>query len=209
MRVPRSPLTSACVPLSVISVIVLSRPAHVEAQPVTGALIVYQMNAAWLLVRRPRNSRVAFSGRDVACTLPSLLISSLLLAAAPKPSGWPTLAQAAFVVGAAISIASLCHLGDAFGFLPACRTLMTSGPYRLVRHPAYLGELMMSVSAGVGLIAVGRPVTEMRMLSVAAIIGIVAGVIWRIRIEELHLSSHEAWTTYTLSTRHRLLPRVW
>jgi protein-S-isoprenylcysteine O-methyltransferase Ste14 len=193
-----------------VIVVILVRPfSHSGMQPVTGALVVFQMNAAWLLARRPRNSRIGFNGRDVACTLPSLVISSLLLSVAPKPTAWPTLAQAAFVVGAGISITSLCHLGDAFGFFPACRELVVSGPYRLVRHPAYLGEMMMSMSAAVSLITVGRPVTEVRVFSLAAIIGLVAGVIWRILIEERHLARHQEWNAYTLSARHRLLPRVW
>jgi protein-S-isoprenylcysteine O-methyltransferase Ste14 len=196
-------------PLSTIIAIVLLHLSRRGVHPVTGALVVFQMNAAWLLARRPRGSRIGFNRLDVTCTLPSLLISSLFISLAPKPATWPTLAQAAFVLGAAISVASLCQLGDAFGFLPTCRTLVVSGPYRLVRNPAYLGELMMSLSAAISLIAVGRPDARMRVLSLAAIVGLVAGVVWRIRIEERHLSRHEAWRVYTRSARHRLLPRVW
>jgi protein-S-isoprenylcysteine O-methyltransferase Ste14 len=46
------------------------------------------------------------------------------------------------VVGTLFSIWALAHLGRCFGLLPEVRGLVRSGPYRLVRHPVYLGELV-------------------------------------------------------------------
>ena len=38
-------------------------------------------------------------------------------------------------------LASVLALGRCFGVLPEARGLVMRGPYRLVRHPVYLGEL--------------------------------------------------------------------
>src|ERR1700704_4090257 len=43
---------------------------------------------------------------------------------------------------------SLTYLGRRFSIVPEARGLVTSGPYRFVRHPIYLGEIV----AGLGLV---------------------------------------------------------
>jgi protein-S-isoprenylcysteine O-methyltransferase Ste14 len=67
------------------------------------------------------------------------------------------LASSLVVVGGTLfSIWSLASLGRCFGLLPEVRGLVVRGPYRLVRHPVYLGEL---VSAFGILIAKPQPLT--------------------------------------------------
>ena len=63
-------------------------------------------------------------------------------------------------VSALVTLGSLClaavslgRLGRCFGVLPDARGLVTSGPYRLVRHPLYLGEI--GALAGVAVAAPG------------------------------------------------------
>lgn len=45
-------------------------------------------------------------------------------------------------IGAAFSIWSIAHLRASFGLRPAVRELITTGPYRRIRHPLYLGEIV-------------------------------------------------------------------
>ena len=47
------------------------------------------------------------------------------------------------LAGYALVFWSLLTLGSRFGIAPADRGLVTTGPYRLVRHPMYLGELVL------------------------------------------------------------------
>jgi protein-S-isoprenylcysteine O-methyltransferase Ste14 len=49
--------------------------------------------------------------------------------------------EALAVVAVAWMLVSTLALGRCFGVLPEARGLVTGGPYRLVRHPLYLGEL--------------------------------------------------------------------
>ncbi|MGC8492172.1 MAG: methyltransferase [Syntrophobacteraceae bacterium] len=50
--------------------------------------------------------------------------------------------------GMVFTMAALTTLGKSFSLIPQTRRLVTGGPYRLVRHPVYVGELI----AGLGLV---------------------------------------------------------
>jgi protein-S-isoprenylcysteine O-methyltransferase Ste14 len=82
------------------------------------------------------------------------------------------------------------------------QSLITNGPYRYIRHPGYLGSILVWV--GASLAFGGWPVAA----AVAIILGIAYA--WRITSEEAMLSARfgEEWRTYTASTA-RVIPGVW
>ena len=53
--------------------------------------------------------------------------------------------SAVVVLGTLFAIWSLLTLGRCFGLFPEVRGLVVRGPYRLVRHPVYLGELISAL----------------------------------------------------------------
>lgn len=62
-----------------------------------------------------------------------------------RPSDSPAVIFSATLVtifGIAITLYSLGTLGTSFSIIPQARKLVQTGPYRLVRHPVYLGELI-------------------------------------------------------------------
>lgn len=80
--------------------------------------------------------------------------------------------------------------------------LITSGPYRWLRHPSYLGLIL--IVGGIGLLYGNA-------LSVAAMVGgLLIGLLYRIRVEEaaLRAAAGPAFEVYARG-RKRLLPLVW
>ena len=101
------------------------------------------------------------------------------------------------LAGMSIALWGLWTLGRSFGIAPADRGLVEAGPYRLVRHPIYLGEL-------IGLVAVllSAPTWINGLLFVTLAISLVA----RSLLEEQAISGYAA---YAASRRWRLLPFLW
>jgi protein-S-isoprenylcysteine O-methyltransferase Ste14 len=86
---------------------------------------------------------------------------------------------------AGVALVVICHgeLGAAWSFAPKADSstgLITSGPYRLVRHPIYLG---------LTLLALGQAVAFGSLPALfIALLGIVPTLAWRARAEEKLLS---------------------
>lgn len=55
------------------------------------------------------------------------------------------LAAAFMLAGTVLAFWSAWYLGSSFSLLPQARRLVTSGPYRYVRHPIYLGGLLITL----------------------------------------------------------------
>ena len=57
---------------------------------------------------------------------------------------------ALFLAGGLLSAVSYAFLGGSFSILVEARELRASGPYRLVRHPVYLGQLLSATGSVLG-----------------------------------------------------------
>jgi protein-S-isoprenylcysteine O-methyltransferase Ste14 len=78
----------------------------------------------------------------VAC---AIAMAAVLIVAQPgraTPPGLLAAGDLLAVVGCLWLLASVLTLGRCFGVLPEARGLVRRGPYRLVRHPVYLGEIV-------------------------------------------------------------------
>jgi protein-S-isoprenylcysteine O-methyltransferase Ste14 len=125
----------------------LAGPAHwLNVAHTLLAFLFYGLVAALFLVRRaPHGSRARAPVMAVA-----LAGTFGMCAAAAQPlttQDWRilTLADALLALGLAFSVYAAASLGPCFGLAPEARGVVTTGPYRLVRHPLYLGELVAAV----------------------------------------------------------------
>ena len=143
---------------------------------------------------------------DLKCCLtamPAVLVGGWVFRFAP--TDWNTGSQAAFVIGGGLAIASLTILGRCFAVLPAYRGTVSAGPYAVVRHPAYLGELLMVIACvSATLFATGPSWGQPIVLSLTVVFFVV-----RIDAEERLLRINIAYQEYCDRVLWRLIPLVW
>jgi protein-S-isoprenylcysteine O-methyltransferase Ste14 len=125
---------------------------------------------------------IVFSGSSEALMALPLALSGCLLALA----------------GAALVFRSRTELGPAWSLVPRADQgigLVTTGPYRIVRHPIYLGLILLAM--GQALAFGSSPAL------IIALFGIVPTFAWRARAEENLLSRTfgERYTVYQQQTK--------
>jgi len=103
-------------------------------------------------------------------------------------------------LGAALSLVSLLTMGRLFGVRPALRGLVTSGPYRLVRHPMYLSYILADI---------GYNLQEWNFVTLLLVLIGWMSLVYRIHAEERVLSQHAEWPAYVVLVRYRLFPGIW
>lgn len=104
------------------------------------------------------------------------------------------------VVGLTWQFGSKVALGRAFGLLPACRGVVTRGPYRVVRHPIYLGYLVGHV---------GFLLVNFSWQNTAVLALLYGAQLVRIQREESVLAENHEYRAYQRRVRWRLLPFVY
>jgi protein-S-isoprenylcysteine O-methyltransferase Ste14 len=82
------------------------------------------------------------------------------------------------------------------------QTLVQSGPYRFIRHPAYAAYLLMALGISLGYASLAG------LISVLALL--LPGLLYRMNLEENLLSGHfgEMYCQYVNTTK-RLIPGIW
>jgi protein-S-isoprenylcysteine O-methyltransferase Ste14 len=109
-------------------------------------LLISEMLVVALTVLRRAAATVDRSLRARLLTTMSLLGPPLVKPMQMVPLLPPSITVGASVVGLAIVIAGKVTLGRSFGLMPANRGIVSSGVYRVVRHPIYLGYLITHVA---------------------------------------------------------------
>jgi protein-S-isoprenylcysteine O-methyltransferase Ste14 len=155
---------------------------------------------AWLFICRRPATRVDSRPWHWLAAIGASFGPFLLQPGGSQISISPAIGFTLQVSGVLLSLVALLWLGKSFGIVAADRGLVTSGPYKLVRHPAYaaylvseLGFLMLNLSA----------------FNVALLAIVWALQISRVVAEERVLSGDTAYAEYKTRVPKRLIPAVW
>jgi protein-S-isoprenylcysteine O-methyltransferase Ste14 len=181
----------------------------------------YAVLALWVLFEGGMNLRQRWRARGGRWTDPTAFFLVLCIGAAlagslregradplPWPGGrvWPVVAGLVLaVLGIALRAWSIAALGRFFQYqiqIQSGHQVVTSGPYRYVRHPSY---------TGIGLVIVGIALATGDVVSLLIAVVLPAlGLVARIRAEERQLTKAlgEEYERFAAG-RKRLLPGVW
>jgi protein-S-isoprenylcysteine O-methyltransferase Ste14 len=123
----------------------------------------------------------------------------------PAPALWVVVGLIIAWAGMLLRLWAVLVLGRSFTTTVVVRaeqTLVTWGPYSFVRHPSYLGVLILLFGLG---LAMGDGAAAVAMVVLPTI-----GLLWRIRVEEAALRAGlgDRYVEYCTG-RARLIPHIW
>lgn len=145
---------------------------------------------AWLLATRRRQAVEARWPRKGMSWASALLPLALQISHETLPG------QVITILGLLLVLWAMGTLGQSFGVAPSDRGLVKEGPYRFVRHPMYLGELISLAGAVVG---------DASWWNVALLHVLLLTLLLRMRWEEMTVFDYGS---YAGRVRWRLIPYI-
>jgi protein-S-isoprenylcysteine O-methyltransferase Ste14 len=137
-------------------------------------------------------------------------IALLVVPALDRRLGWSIVPLYGVVVGDALVVVGfyfifLVYKENTFTSatieVAADQTVISTGPYAIVRHPMYASGLLYLL---------GTPLALGSFWGIVPLAGMLPFLIWRLFDEERFLSRNlPGYTEYQRKVRHRLIPRIW
>lgn len=152
--------------------------------------LVFFRKPAQVLSQRPQDWLLAFG---------ATLSPTLVRPVEGAPHALATAAALLMVIGILFQIVSKSMLGRRFGIVAANRGICASGPYRLVRHPIYMGYLLTHI----GFLCLAPTWWNLAMYTLTYSL-----MIPRIFAEERLLRRDPEYVDYCQRVRSRLIPGI-
>lgn len=162
------------------------------------SIIIVNVIVAISFMRRRKVVKYAHI-KEVAACFPSFIIGSISYRLSEQASVWPTFLQILFLIAAVLTATSFLFLGRNFAIFPALREITIKGPYQFVRHPAYLGELLL-----IFVFSLNSSPWSFLIFVLA-----IAGVVIRITIEEKLLLFDTHYHVYQNKVRWKMIYGIW
>ncbi len=140
------------------------------------------------------------STASILISLPSFICGGLIFKLARPLPLWEGHLEVLFILGGTLTLSAFLFLGRSFAILPGRREIVSRGLFRLLRHPAYLGECLMMLAC---LLATA---SLWALISFAIF---VPGIVFRIKAEEKILLESADYQAYAREVSWRLIPYVW
>jgi len=151
------------------------------------------------LVRVPARSTMV-NLRSILATAAMMTIPALMRPGVGTTGLLQDLAIVIELIGIAFTQVSRLYLGRRFGLLPANRGIVSKGPFRLVRHPVYSGWLVLTI---------GFLMAYPTLRNVGILILSLPFLVWRMDLEEEHLTEDAAYREYAAKISYRLIPGIY
>jgi protein-S-isoprenylcysteine O-methyltransferase Ste14 len=161
---------------------------------IAGAIIM----GFFSLVRAPAKSAM-LTIPAFAASAGMLVVPCLMRPATPSTGLWAAAGIVFEVTGVAFSQSARICMGRRFGILPANRGIVSKGPFSIVRHPIYLGWLILTI---------GFALSYPSLSNVILIFASLPFMVWRIEMEEALLAADSDYRVYQHQVRFRLVPGV-
>lgn len=159
-------------------------------------LITETMMVILVLFRRGAKN-LSLRPMDWGLAFSATCMSLLARPSAGQPHAWDGIAVLLTIVGLSIQLYSKLTLGRRFGLVAANRGICISGPYRLVRHPIYMGYILLHA----GFFLLNPTAWNLGVFAILYTIKIP-----RILAEERLLGQDPDYQNYMQKVRSRLIP---
>ena len=106
-------------------------------------LLITETMMVVLVLFRKGAKNLSLRPTDWALAFSATCLSLLARPCPGSPHAWDSIAVVLTIAGLATQLYSKLTLGRRFGLVAANRGICSSGPYRLVRHPIYMGYVML------------------------------------------------------------------
>lgn len=152
-----------------------------------------------MILLRRSTDQISVSPKDWTIAFAGTFLSMMVIPGEPVV-GLAGVGGVLLMVGFAISLAAKLELRRSFGLVAANRGLKTRGVYGLVRHPMYLGYLLIQA----GMLMVNFSIWNVAIVGCWAILQIM-----RIDAEERVLSQDPVYRSHAERVRSRLIPGIY